>query len=239
MKLGVKTFSDKNFLKLFEKDADFFELMAIETQNYDFVKEFSKPWVIHSQHERFGFNNADKHNRENNLRSIRFAINLANRCKSDKIIVHPGINFNSDCSEEEFISLIKYLNDKRLLVENLPINGFDKNCFGATPEDINQIIKKTGVGFCLDINHAIETALVLKKDYITLLKDFIKLKPAHYHLGGQKLSGMKTHLSFNDSELNLKEILDLLPEDANITLEVTTDKNKTAEDISIIKKFIS
>ncbi len=237
MKIGVKTFRDKDFLKLFEKDADFFEIMAVEDTNFDFIREFSKPWVVHSRHERFGLNNADKQKREENIKSLKSAISLADKCKADKIIVHPGINFNTSCSEEEFVSLISSFNDKRLLIENLPLN---EDCFGATPDDMSRLMKKTGLGFCFDINHAIETALTLKKDYLKMLREFIKLKPAHYHLGGQKLNGdRKTHLSFKESEINLREIFDLLPKDANITLEVTTDKDKTAKDVAIIKKFIS
>lgn len=236
MRIGVKTFYSPDFLRRFEKDSDFFEIMAIETENYDFISKFSKPWVIHSQHEKFGLNNADKQKRAENLKSLKFAISLADKCKSNKIIVHPGRKSGPSCSSEELISLIKSLNDKRILIENAPMH---ESFLGPTPEEMEKLLKETNAGLCFDINHAIETANFLKKDPILMIKDFIKLKPAHYHIGGQKFKREnKTHLSFQESEINLEEIFSLLPEDADITLEISTDEEKTAKDIELIKKFV-
>ena len=60
MKLGVKTFFSEEFLDAFADKADFFEVTAIVGNNYDFLKKYSKPIVIHAEHKGFGTNPADK-----------------------------------------------------------------------------------------------------------------------------------------------------------------------------------
>ena len=42
----------------------------------------------------------------------------------------------------------------------------NKRYLCATPEEIKEFMEKTGVKFCLDINHAIETAVYLNKNYL-------------------------------------------------------------------------
>ena len=224
MKLGVKTFKEGDFLRPFKDKADFFEVMAIQDENYSFLKEFSLPIVIHAQHQKFGVNNADKTKIKKNIDSTNFAINLANEYKANKIIVHPGEITDKNCSEAQAVSFFKSIKDKRILIENLPKNP---NCLCSTPEEMKMFLKETKTGFCFDINHAIETAVYLNKDYIEFIKKFIELKPAHYHLGGQNLKKKEDHINFKESDIDLKKILELIPKDVEITLEVSTDIEKT------------
>ena len=119
MKIGVKTFDNRNFLKPFENQVDFFEIMAIETNKYDFLKEFKLPMVIHSQHGVFGVNSADKTKEERNLKSINFARKIADKVNSKKIILHPGELEDENCSKEQAIKFIKTLDDKRIIIENV------------------------------------------------------------------------------------------------------------------------
>ena len=234
MKIGVKTFDNPSFLKHFEKEVDFFEVMAIEGKNYDFVKELKKPIIIHAQHEALGINNSNKTSLEKSKSSLKFAIKVADMCNAEKIILHPGKIENENCSKEVFLSLIKDFKDERIIVENLT-----NQYLCSTPEETLSLMKEANVGFCFDINHAIFTALSLKKNYLEMIKHFIQLKPSHYHIGGQKMiTNSKGHLSFQDSELDLEKIFKLIPKDAKITLEVTTDITKTEKDIKTIKKFI-
>ena len=236
MKFGVKTFKDRDFLMHFKDKVDFFEVMAIQEVDYSFLREFSLPIVIHAQNENFNINNADKIKIKENTDSINFAINLANEYKSNKIIVHPGLLADENCSKEQAISFFKSIKDKRILIENLPMK---ENRLCATPEEMKMFLKETKKEFCFDINHAIDAAIYLNKDYIEFIKKFIKLKPAHYHLGGQNIKQKKDHISFKESDIDLKKILELIPEDAEITLEVSTDIEKTKEDLEIIRNLQS
>lgn len=235
MKIGVKTFDEESFLDFFINKADFFEIMAIEKNNYKFLKKYSIPMVIHAQHHNFGINNADKTKIKENTDSINFAINLANECKADKIIVHAGEFADKNCSIKQAVYFFNFINDKRILVENVPIR--DKKRLCTTPEEMKMFLKKTKTGFCFDINHAIETAVYLNEDYITLIKKFLELKPVHYHLGGQNIKQKKEHICFKESDIDLKKILELIPKDTEITLEVSTDLKKTKEDLEFISNY--
>ena len=103
-----------------------------------------------------------------------------------------------------------------------------KVSFFDSPEKIASFLKKVDQGFCLDINHAVDYAMVNGLDRIQFLKDMLKLNPTHFHLGGQKFSPRKEHLDFSDSDINLEEILQILPKDAEITLEVSKYIDKTS-----------
>ncbi len=243
MKIGVKTFNNPDYLKKFEDKVDFFEIMAIETNNYKFLKNFNLPMVIHSQHRKFGINAADKTKQEKNLSSIRFAKKIADMSNAKKIILHPGDIENKNCSIEQATSFIKNINDKRIIIENIPKEAkITRLC--TTPAETKEFLKATGKGFCFDINHAIWAALFLKEDYIKFIKEFLKLKPNHYHFGGQKIKSSKLkwyereHLALEESDFDLKEVLQLIPKDAEITLETTTDPKKTMNDVRIMREWI-
>jgi uncharacterized protein (UPF0276 family) len=242
MKLGVKTFKSGDFLKVFEDKVDFFEIMAVEKNNYDFVKDLALPIVIHAQHRGFGINIADKTKIKENLSSINFAKKLADMTGAKKIILHPGELDTKECSKEQAINFIKNLKDKRIIIENLLIERVFR--FGAKPEEIREILKEAKCGFCFDINHAMHTAISLKINYLDFIKEFLKLKPTHYHLGGQIIHNLslplkeREHLELAKSDFDIKEVLKLLPKDAEITLETEVDINKTLNDIKIMKEII-
>jgi sugar phosphate isomerase/epimerase len=234
MKIGVKTFDNENFLEHFKDKVDFFEIMAIQKNNYDFLKKFKNIEVIHTEHQKFGVNIADPNKYNINKKAIDFAIKIANETNAKKIILHPGTLENNNCSKEQSIKFIKNINDKRIIIENMPT----KNSICISPSETKEFLKQINKKLCFDINHAIGAATLLKLDYIKFIKDFIKLKPTHYHLGGQLIKENKTHLALKESDFDLKKVISLLPNNAEITLEITTDIKKTEEDIIIIKKII-
>jgi len=236
MKIGVKTFDNPLFLNSFKDQVDFFEIMAIRSNKYDFLKEFQIPIVIHAEHSGFGINPADKTKIKANLESIKFAIKLAEDINSKKIIFHSGELDNQNCSKENSIEFLKELNDKRIILENL--SAIEKSLC-KTPEEVKEFLKQTNMGFCFDINHAIETATFFKQDYMDFLKEFIKLKPNHYHFGGQIIKENKTHLMLKESDFDINEIIKLLPKNAEITIETTTEIKNTKEDLAQIKQIIN
>ena len=243
MKIGVKTYSNKDYLKSFEDKVDFFEVMTLEKNNYDFLKEFKIPIVIHSQHRIFGINIADKEKTQINLNSINFSRKIADSCNSKKIILHPGDLENKNCSKENMMEFLKNVEDKRIIIENVLTEGKVKR-LGTTPDEIKEIIIETKKGFCFDINHALATAVLLKVDYLDFIREFIKLNPIHYHFGGQRITNPslpfdeKEHLRLSDSDFDLKEVIKLIPRKAEITLETTTDLKKTEDDVRIMKEIM-
>ncbi|MCK5043918.1 hypothetical protein KAR52_02875 [Candidatus Pacearchaeota archaeon] len=238
MKFGVKTYDDEKFLNSFENKCDFFEVQAIQGKNYSFLKKYKLPIVIHCEHQVFGVNIADSSKKDFNLKAINFAKKIAESISATKIIIHPGDLDNENCSKENSINFLKENCDKRFCIENLPFRNVKNNkklC--ASPKEMKEFLIETNLGFCFDINHAIEYSLSEKLDYWKVLKKFEELKPTHYHLGGENMDKGESHLSFCDSNLDLRKVFEILNKNAEITLEVSLDDNKTKKDLIFIQNI--
>lgn len=240
MKIGVKTFDDEEFLKHFENKVDFFEIMAMQKNDYSFLRNFSLPIVIHAEHQYFGVNPADISKKEENLKSINFARKLADMTNAKKIIVHPGVveKGNKNHSIKNSINLFNEINDERILIENLPrIQGPNEISLCSNPNKIKKLMKKTNAKFCFDINHHLKCLKKFNGKY-NFIKKYIKLNPAHYHIGGQKIVEKKEHICLENSELDLKKILSYYPDNAEITLETEVDIVKVDKDVEIIRNVL-
>ena len=241
MKVGVKTYNDENFLDHFRNKCDFFEVQAIQENDYDFLKNFKKPMVIHAEHQGFGVNACDPGLKAKKLKSINFARKLADSVGAKNIILHAGMLLNDKCSKEVSVKFVKSINDKRIIIENH--SSYSKG-LGSTPEKMKEFLDLTGAGFCFDFNHAISSARQGKLDEFKMIKEFIKLKPRHYHLGGQRFINILglykkdiTHLAFMDSDIDLKRIVKLIPSSGTVTLETAMGISKVEDDLGIMKKL--
>lgn len=234
MKIGVKTWDNPEFLKHFENKVDFFEVQAIRKNDYSFLKNFSLPIVIHAEHQNFGVNIANKDKWYESFEAVNFAKKIADFCDSKKIIVHPSSHLEGDFIEHS-IDFLKKNFDDRILIENLPAY------VGNSPEDIREIMNKSGVGFCFDVNHSLGYPKKSKKEDIKKIREFLRLGPRHFHIGGQRILRNKilTHLSLKNFDFDWKEILKLYPCNAWITLEVTTDVKDVEGDIEYIRDIIN
>jgi len=240
MNIGVKAYHEEDFLDAFIGKADFFEIQAIQKYNYNFLKKYKKlniPIVIHAEHVDLGANPADKTLEKNNIKSINYAIKLANLTGSKKIILHPGGFMNKNCSKEQSIKILKSVKDKRVLVENLSPLG---NRLCQTPEQTKDFLEKTNKDLIFDLGHAIITANTLKLNMEKTVNAFLKLKPKHFHLSGININSKKdSHKSFKTATTDYKKFLKLYPKNAEITLEVTKSINKTKWDLDFIRKIIT
>ena len=213
--------------------------MTLQGQDYSFLKHFSLPIVIHAEHQIFGVNIADLTKHEHNLKSISFAIKIADLTGAKKIILHPGVIKNKDCSMKNAINFLREIGDERIIVENLFKRGDKELNFKGlcgTSGETKRFIKKKGIGFCFDINHSLEGIKNFKGNY-DFIRKYIKLNPSHYHIGGQKMNASEGHLYFKNSELDLKKILSYYPQDAEITLETGVDEKLVEEDLETIRKI--
>jgi len=240
MKIGVKTYSDEKFLNHFKDKADFFEIQAIRRRHYPFIhklKKFSKPIVIHAEHYSQGSNPADKNLYKQTLESLNFAKKLANKTNAKIIVFHPGRLTNKNCSIDNSIDFIKQNHDKRIHIEN--VTQVIKS-FTTTPKETKYFLEKTKTKFCFDVNHAIASTNKLNKKPMPIIREFLKLKPTHFHIGGQKLNSKKdNHSSFKKSTIPIKKILSLYPKTATITLEVTTSIKDTEYDLEYIRDVVN
>lgn len=239
MKFGVKTYDDEKFLDFFEGKCDFFEVQAIRGNDYSFLKKYKTPIVIHCEHDVLGVNIANSSKYKFNLDAINFARKLADEINAKKIIIHPGNYEDKNCTTENTIKFLKKNYDSRFCVENVPYfsQKFNTKKIGATVEEMKKILAETKLGFCFDINHAIEYSIQEGLDYWKILKEFEKLNPTHYHIGGENLSSSASHLSLSKSDLDLDKIFGLVRKNAEFTLETEVGIESTINDLKIIQKF--
>jgi len=233
MKFGVKTYFDAEFADYFKDKADFLEVMAVVGEDYSFLEDYPLPIVVHAMHFLFGVNCADKSLSEKNMEAIDFAVELADKYGAEKIIVHAGRLVNKDCSVEQVVDFLKKFDD-RILIENCG----KRNNFVYSPENTSRVLFDTGKRLIFDVNHAIGAARELGEDYIKFIERFLKLKPVHFHIGGQKLGVGDGHLFFDESNIPVEEILKMLPSDAWVTIETGTDIGRVEKDLEFLRGLV-
>ncbi len=242
MKLGIKIYriSDRDMSKIIEQTKpDFIETMAIEGEDYSGLKEFGLPVTIHCQHTMFGVNLANPLIEDRNRKAVGFAIKTADMLEAGTIVIHPGYMDNHSCGYEQLLSFLKSAYDPRIAIENMPNTmniGKDVMNLGHEPKDIMNIISETGVGFCLDIPHAVAAAAGTEKYYKDILREFLSIKPTCFHLSGTVVGQtVDKHLHLDEGDLDIGMVKKMLPKDAWVTLEVPTDTEGMARDIAIMR----
>lgn len=246
-KFGLKLWStNKNYIqeaeRLYSEGVyQYIELYAEPgsyKENINLWQELKIPYVIHAPHFLGGVNLAKREQAEKNVRLLAEAQKFAAVLKVDKIIVHPGV----DGDINETARQLKAINDSRILIENKPYHALDDGliCNGTSPEEIRLVMKEAGVGFCLDIGHAICSAKAHGVNYIEYLKEFISLEPQMYHLAdGDTNNFTDDHRHIGKGNFDLEIILSLLPCDAMVTIETRKDLegklNDFVRDIEAIK----
>jgi deoxyribonuclease IV len=239
-KFGLKLWSvNENYLseaKRLHKDGfcDYVELYVIPGSSgfIDMWKGLDIPFVIHAPHWREGVNLAKKEKESENIELIWQAQRFADELSAEKIIVHPGIAGDMN----ETTRQLAKIDDKRILVENKPYFALDNGllCNGSTPEEISFVMKETGVGFCLDVGHAICAANGHKINQRVFLKDFLELKPAMFHLSdGDVNSVYDSHKHIGEGSFDIKALLSMIPEGAMVTVE--TEKNSKTDLFDYVK----
>jgi len=221
MKFGVKTEFDAGFADYFKDKVDFLEVTAVIGKDYSFLDNYPLPVVVHAMASRFGVNFAEKNLTKKNMEVVDFAIEVADRCGAEKIIVHPGRLSNKGCSIEQVVEFFEGL-DERIILENQTFRVCKGLC--VRPDEMREFVLKTGREFCFDANHAMEVACEDGVDYFGRIEEFIELGPVHYHLGGGIVGDKdREHLNFKDSDFSVERILKMFPDDAWVTIETTYD----------------
>ena len=88
-----------------------------------------------------------------------------------------------------------------------------------------------GLGFCLDIGHAICAANGHGQDPFTALAEYIKLKPDMYHLTDGDINGvLDRHDHIGEGSFDFKSIFSYLPEKSMITIETKKDSAINLDD---------
>lgn len=182
------------------------------------------PFVIHAPHTEKGLNPADSSMHANNVKLAEESFTYAQKLNADFVIFHPGMGG----SLEEVVRQLKTFGaTKKMLIENKPYRSINEPvvfCRGFSPQEIKYIVMNGGLGFCLDIGHAICAANSLKLDALAFIAEFAALQPTLYHISdGDFGSPIDSHLNFGQGNYPLKKIADKIPGNSMLTIE--TNKN--------------
>lgn len=248
--LGLKLWSiNENYLtealKLYQQKVyDYIELYAVPGSYAQYGKrwkELAIPYIIHAPHFKDGLNLAKSGNFEKNIMLFKEAQRFADLLGADSIILHPGIAGDT----KETIRQLKKIGDKRILIENKPYLALtnDLLCNASSPAEIEDIIKQTGYGFCLDIGHAICAANATKRDPLEYLNEFLKLKPKMFHFTDGDFSGVyDRHDHYGRGTFPIEKILSIISKDSPVTIETIKDSQESladfVADVNFIKKII-
>ena len=137
-------------------------------------KKLQIPFIIHNAHFMQHFNLADRERAENNRRIYEETRRFADTLKAPWIIFHGGTNGTI----EETARQLKTFSEPRALIENKPYCAMVDNgnlCRGATPEEIQYVMRETGCGFCCDISHTFCAANYLQKDSFSFFSVLLAL----------------------------------------------------------------
>lgn len=199
---------------------DYVELYVMPGSHNDTIrawKEFDVPYVIHAPHSFHGVNLARRELRETNAIHIREARDFADSLKADLIIVHGG----HSGSINETIEQIRRISDVRLVLENQPNIGlFDEICVGWSPEEFRREVRGHVDGMALDFGHASCAARSLHRDVMQIIAEFMPFNPRIFHMSDSDgLSEQDQHRNLGEGNLHLLPFLEILPENALLTIE--------------------
>jgi len=250
-KIGLKLWSsNKNYVieaqRLFDNGNCHYIELFVEPGTLDSCVEIWKvlkiPFIIHAPHFTQGVNLAKAENFEQNITYAREALRFADELGAGLVIFHPGVAGDI----KETIRQLRVINDKRILIENKPYSSCDGNyvCNGHSPEEIAFIMKEVGVGFCLDVSHAVCAANSKKTDPIVYLGKFLKMRPLVFHIADGDWGGIyDEHEHIGRGSFRFDEVFTLLPLGAMVTIEARHDFKDSLvdfeEDVAVLKGIIN
>ncbi|MHA1169620.1 MAG: GNAT family N-acetyltransferase, partial [Candidatus Hodarchaeales archaeon] len=196
-RIGVKIFTtnQESFSKLREfykkKIINYVELYivpgVIDKQSLDILKEI--PVIFHAPNINHGFNLRNKNQvYEESLKTLKEISDYLNK---KTVIFHPGLESGDDDIEHVSATLKELRQDYDVVLENMPKKPVEGNrdLIGSHYSEFADIVKDTGVKFCIDIGHTIYSANHYGVDAIEHLQKFIDLKPYMFHIGDGDFSG--------------------------------------------------
>lgn len=251
LQIGIKVHSVNIDLRpflidAFRKECFHYIEIFIVPNSADYLKTWQSsgiPCFLHAPHSYSNLNlsiAAQKNGNDSLLKEVDI---YRNSLHPKRIIFHPGIK-GTILETIEQINFFKRIYPEIFevaLIENKPKIALQGEvCIGSSPDEIKTIMDKTGIGFCLDIGHAIYYSAWANMDYMTVLSEFLRLGPFMFHLSdGVKISQTDIHLNFGKGDFDLKKILHKIPADTYLTIETDHKANPILikNDIQFLNKL--
>lgn len=231
MKLGLKIWSSNlEYIlpanKLFEQNVyDYVELFTVpgSTATIREWKKLKAPRILHAPHSHSGLNPASRKTEVANFALVAEVEEFRRALKPDIVIFHPGVDGPVEESVRQFCEIRRLYPELHdiAVVENKPQIGMKKElCVGYAPQEISRLMNDAGLGFCLDIGHAICAANSASLDPFDVLRDFLRLRPVVFHMSDGWMDAVQdAHLNFGCGNYDLATIFKMLPENPMITIE--------------------
>jgi sugar phosphate isomerase/epimerase len=215
------------------------ELSVIPNTDITPFLEYDLPYIIHATTDVHGVNIAEPNSHSFTLRQLNSCIDWADKLNAPIIILHPGIGDTWNAFQ-----FLKGIHDERILIENMPRRGLRGECMGGwSPEQI-EILMGNKFGFCLDLNHAIKTAISLGIPYEQLIKEFLRLNPKMFHIADGYLDNeIDQHLSIGNGDYNFPELMSYIKHSSShkVTLETGRENlesiNEDLDNLNKLKRF--
>lgn len=222
---------------------DFIEIYTVpgSVNTIEKWKKLTVPVIIHAPHYAHGFNLSKPEYFETNIKIFEEAKYFADELNAPYIICHPGMDGNIEETARQLNIINK---NKNILIENKPYKTMPewntKYCVGSTPQEIKYVLNNTTAGFCCDIGHVMGAANSFKIDYIEFIKKFIDLNPTIFHLSDTDVEAeIDKHYNFGKGNLNIAEILSIMPDNATITLETNKTSEENLDDFKDDVKYLN
>jgi endonuclease IV len=244
MEIGLKFYST-NGLEKFKGlgFVDFIEVLPVPGR-FELLKNIKKLGLkckIHVPHSGFDFNPCNKSEEKKNIKMLKESIRAADFLEADTIVIHPG--YNSDRlkiknPEQNMMDFFSKISDDRIFLENSMIE-LEGLCYkgGNFADRLKELLDRFGFRFCFDFSHAAGTCFFIKKDFKEFVKDFLKLKPAYFHVSDNLMDGKDHHLHLGDGKLGINFIKKIVKQAGKpVCLEVPLDTEGRKRDVEFLRK---
>lgn len=242
-KLGLKVWSTNGAYRepaarLYAAGAfQFIEIAVPAESRMDQVAQWQGggyPVVLHAPHSYCGLNMAQAALEAANFAQIERLDQACGLLRPELVIFHSGM----DGTVEEAVRQMAAFRARRpavferAVVENKPRVGFEgQRCIGASPEEIRTILAATGLGFCLDVGHAICYANWAGRPWAEALEEFLAIGPAIYHLSdGDATALVDSHEHPGQGSFDLGRIVRMIPDGALVTIEARKESREDLDD---------
>ncbi len=230
----------KEYLNAVRDNADFIEAYAHPDYDYRVLEYWDNPIIFHFPHSDNGTNFANPKKHDLNVLALRHTLQLADKFKAEKIIFHPELFEDDDCTHEVLEQFVKDNYDSRLHLENMPYNCKGVRHIGTSPEEVLYLLEQLGVKFCLDFAHATEYFAKIGADRNSM-QTFLDLKPNHFHVTDTDLGKVndqdfdEQHVAFGEGNMDIEWVKSLIPDNAFVTLETPMDSKRHLSELMQIR----
>ncbi|MHA2360066.1 MAG: GNAT family N-acetyltransferase, partial [Candidatus Thorarchaeota archaeon] len=246
-RIGVKIFTtnQESFSKLKElylkKVIDYVELYivpgVVDVKSLDILKEI--PIIFHAPNINHGFDLRNKNPVfEESLKTLKV---ISEYLEEKTVIFHPGLEKGEDDIKYIKTTLKELGQEYDIILENMPkkpVKG-DSDIIASHFDEFEEIVKETGLKFCIDIGHTICSANYYQVDALDYIQSFIDLGPFMFHFGDGEYSGHSDiHKPLTEGDFPLTEIIAIIPPKSTITLETPkSDFVLLSEDLDNLQRL--